>query len=249
MALIMALFACKKSNNPIENPAENKSVPPVDIVPGDEDSEEEQGEDDGSDNGDHEPEIALCLVKFTDDKYRDSIIAVNYGDCAMMRKRSPYVIEELVVGTNPYSVKLPNGYWVVDWRWDGGFIYPPYDVLLPYKWETLTHWDQKWELPDKTLSFNQYMETWGFVLRRVIDAYFSLNQDVMPYSDEENLLYIGSPVGYHYVSEKDIPSDEKDYYFGMVHAQDSLHPIYVQRLLEIINNGDFDRVYNKHKLQ
>ena len=76
----------------------------------------------GGSGGDDEPEMRMSLVKFTDDAYREYILATAFSDNARMRATSPPVAEELILGTIPYSVKLPNGYWVIDWRWESGQI-------------------------------------------------------------------------------------------------------------------------------
>lgn len=199
---------------------------------------------DNGDKGDFEPWMSMQLVKFTDDMYREYILAEHIGDNPVcMRGKTPPVVEELIVGTIPYSVKLPNGYWLIDWRWDS-FIYRPSNILLPYKWETLTHWSQTWDMPENPLAFDEYFEEVGGVTRRTIDTFLGINLNVSRYSEYGDLLY-NLPYGTRFMSDKDIPSAEREHYYECVHQQDSLHEIYTQRLIEIINNGDFEKVYNK----
>lgn len=201
-----------------------------------------------SDQGDVEPWMSMQLVKFTDDKYREYILAEHIGDGPVrMRGKTPPVVEELIVGTIPYSVKLPNGYWLIDWRWGNSFIYRPSNVLLSYKWETLTHWSQTWDMPENPLAFDEYFEEVGGVTRRTIDNFLGINLNISRYSEYGDLLYNRPPLvfGGGFMSDKDIPSAEREHYYECVHQQDSLHEIYTQRLIEIINNGDFEKVYNK----
>lgn len=193
-----------------------------------------------------EPWMSMQLVKFTDDKYREYILAEHIGDNPVcMRGKTPPVVEELIVGTIPYSVKLPNGYWLIDWRWDS-FIYRPSNILLPYKWETLTHWSQTWDMPEDPLAFDDYFEEVGGVVRRTIDNFLGINLTISRHSEYGDLLY-NCPwlFGRGFMSDKDIPSAEREHYYECVHLQDSLHDLYTRRLIEIINNGDFEKVYNK----
>lgn len=193
-----------------------------------------------------DPWMSMVLVKFTDNKYREYILAEHIGDSPVrMRSTTPPVVEELIVGTIPYSVKLPNGYWLIDWRWGGTFIYRPTNVLLPYKWETLTHWNQTWDMPENPLAFNEYFEDVRGVFRRSIDTFLGINLDVSRYSKYGSMLYdLPWVYGRGFISDKDIPTVEREHYYECVHQQDSLHEIYTQRLIEIINNGDFEKVYN-----
>jgi len=197
-----------------------------------------------SPGNDPEPYMSFLLVKFTDDKYRDYILAENIGS-VRMRGRVPTLAEELIVGTIPYSVKLPNGYWAVDWRWGNAFIYRPSNVLLHEKWETLTHWNQTWELPENIIPFDDYIADCGCVCRRTIDNHLSINLDVKRWSDLDFMLYELPWVWWQYNSVADIPANEKEVYMSEVLRQDSLHAVYIQRLTQIIESGDFQKVYNK----
>lgn len=193
--------------------------------------------------GMQEPTVSMMLVKFTDDKYREYILAEHIsGPDVQMRGSYPPVVEELIMGKIPYTVKLPNGYWLIDWRWGITFIYRPSNVLLPYKWETLTHWNQKWEMPTNPLSFHEYIESVGYVKRRTLDTYLGINMDSSRY---ECRLYL-QPYVYSagYVSEKDILTEERDWYFSTIHFEDSIQAIYTQRLIDVIDSGNFDKVYN-----
>ncbi len=196
--------------------------------------------------GDPEPYMSIGLVKFTDDTFREYILAEQIGDSPVgMRGKTPNVVEELIIGSIPYTVKLPNGFWLIDWRWGNAFIYRPSNVLLPYKWETLQHWNQTWDMPEKPLSFDEYFEEVGGVYRRTIDNYLGINLDESRYSQYGDMLYnIPWVSGRGFMSEKDIPAEERENYYECIHKQDSLHKIYVNRLIEIINKGDFDKVYN-----
>lgn len=197
--------------------------------------------------GGPEPSMCMMLVKFTDDNYREYILAEQIGDYPVqMRGTTPPVVEELIVGTIPYEKKLSNGYWLVNWRWGDTFIYKPSNVLLPYKWETLMHWNQTWDMPENPLSFSDCIAELGFVPRRSIDTNLGLNMDVSRYSEYGLMLY-DLPYVYAkgYMSEKDIPDEVRDVYFNYIHQQDSLHDVYTDRLIDIINNGSFDNVYKK----
>ncbi|MBO7457659.1 MAG: hypothetical protein J6T80_00180 [Paludibacteraceae bacterium] len=202
----------------------------------------------GGSGGDDEPEMRMSLVKFTNDIYREYILATAFSDNARMRATSPPVAEELILGTIPYSVKLPNGYWVIDWRWESGqIVYYWGNVLLPYKWDTFTHWYQTWELPDNPMPFEQYIAESGGVGRRDIDKILGVNLDIQNKTDHrwQQLYCLPRVYALHYVSMQDVPEEEKESYLNTIHEQDSLHTLYVQRLTEIINNGDFDKVYHK----
>lgn len=204
-------------------------------------------EDAGSHGNSEEPWMSMQLVKFTDEQFREYILAEQIGDGPVrMRGKTPPVVEELIVGTIPYSVKLPNGYWLIDWRWGNLFIYRPSNVLLSYKWETLTHWSQTWDMPENPLAFDEYFEEVGGVVRRTIDNFLGINLDVSRYSAYGDKLY-NRPwlFGRRFMSDKDIPSAEREHYYECVYQQDSLHDLYTRRLIEIINNGDFEKVYNK----
>lgn len=197
-----------------------------------------------NDNGD--PESFLLLVKFTDDKYREQIIAEHISDPVRMRGTTPPVIEELIVGTIPWAEKLSNGYWIADWRWGNSFIYPSTNVLLPDKWESLTHWTQTWPMPEKIIPFHDYIVEVGSARRRNIDKLLSLNNDVKSGTEEYFFLYSDPMVfGRGYMTKDDIEDFEKESYFTYVYQQDSLHAIYVQRLKDIITNDDFEKVYKR----
>lgn len=224
--------------DPPENSESSEASEDTEVPETTEDSEDT--EDPGTAS---EPENVLLVVKFTDDKYRNYILAENILTPVRMRGSVPPVVEELIVGTIPYSTKLSNGYWIVNWRWGTNFIYPPSNILLPDLWESLTHWNQTWEIPADPLPFNAYIADYGFVRRRIVDSLLSINEDVEKWSDMDYLLYESPGIWEQYVCEKDIPAQNKDRYFTIIHQQDSLHAIYVQRLIEITNNGDFKKVY------
>lgn len=203
--------------------------------------------DNQGDHGDSEPESVLLLVKFTNDDYREQIIAEKIADLPItMRGSKPPVVEELIVGTIPYTDKLPNGYWIVNWRWGDYFIYQPSNILLPDKWERLEHWNQTWEVPKSSIPFKEYIEDFGFIRRRKIDAYLSINTDIQRDSELAISLYSRSWIIEQYVSEKNIPDNVKEHYFSTVYQQDSLHALYVQRLTEITDNGDFEKLYKTY---
>lgn len=220
------LTSCEKP----ANPSEDNTVAPSDSI--------------NDKGGANEPDSPFELVKFTDDKYREYILAANQVTYACLLTSKPNVAEELIVGTIPCDIKLPNGYWVINWRWCPVMLWSDICVLLPYKWETLKHWNQTWNLPDTIMPFHQYIEDVGFTSRRVIDEYLSLNQDVKPFSHEESILY--KYYGGWYDSMNEISNDEdKDEYLKYIYLQDSLHIVYAQRLAEIINKGDFEKVINQ----
>ena len=195
--------------------------------------------------GEPDPEAFLFLVKFTDDKYREQIIAENIYNPVRMRGEIPPVVEELIVGTNPWANKLPNGYWIADWRWGNSFIYPSTNVLLSDKWESLTHWNQTWPMPEEIIPFHDYIVEVGGVNRRNIDTLLRVNTDVKRGSELDYMLYqvIGG-VG-NFKKDIDIPEDLKKEYYSIIRQQDSLHQIYVQRLIDITTNGDFEKVYKR----
>lgn len=224
IATLLVFVDCKKNGD--------------DIVP----------EENTSTCGDRDPEAWLTLVKFTNDKYRDQIIAYKGTDSATMNWRCTYppLIEELIVGTSPFTHQLPNGYWIMTWRWEDVYIYPTRNILLPYKWESFTHWSQKWPMPEDIVSFKDFIVEVGGVDRRTIDEHLSQNTNVKSGTEEYFFLY-DYPVVHsrNYIREDDISTDEKEWYFTYVHQQDSLHEIYVQRLIDITNKGDFEKVYKK----
>ena len=193
-----------------------------------------------------EPESYLFLVKFKDDKYREQIIAEKIYNPVRMRGTTPPVVEELIVETIPWVDKLPNGYWIANWRWGYSLLYPSTNVLLPDKWESMTHWTQTWPMPEEIVPFHDYIEEVGSVRRRDIDTLLTVNTNVKSGTEEYFFLY-GIPVVYgrRYTTKEDILDFEKDSYFTYVHQQDSLHEIYVQRLMDITTNGNFKKVYKK----
>ena len=190
------------------------------------------------------PHMGMQLIKFTDDQYSEYILAWSNNGVMKMRVGRAPVVEELVIGKNPYSVKLPNGYWVIDWKWGNNLVWPE-SALLPYKWETLTHWGQTWDVSDNILSPNVYRIDYAQVYRRTIDNQLSINQDIDRTTFEGAMLYdLPASWGQKYKREADIPDGAKEWYFEDIRRQDSLHAIYVQRLIRIVENGDFDKVYN-----
>ncbi len=192
-----------------------------------------------------EPYFSIDLVKFTDDKYSELILAEHRSTLVTMRGGTPPVVEELIVGKSPYTTKLSNGYWVVDWKWDSRLYYPPSTIMLPYKWETLMHWQQRWDMPDNTQPLNACIADYAGVYRLTIDNLLSVNTDINVNTPEWHELYLVPMVwAQNYLSEKDIREEEEETYYRHIHMQDSLHAIYVQRLIQIIDNGDFDKVYN-----
>ena len=251
---ILCVSCDKGEKDPISVEVENTDA--TENTDESENTEESENTDDsdGSDGSgttdesgdDNAPWNFMQIVKFTNDEYRNYILAEQIGDFpVMMRGKTPPVVEELIVGSIPYCVKLPNGYWLIDWRWGGVFIYRPSNVLLSDKWETLIHWDQTWVMPENPLAFDAYIVDVGGVFIRTIDTYLGINLEVSRFSAYGDMLYNRPWVfGRNYVSEKDIPINEKEHYYDCIHQQDSLQKIYTQRLIEIINSGNFDKVYN-----
>ena len=108
----------------------------------------------------------------------------------------------------------------------------------------MTHWNQTWPMPEEIIPFHDYIVEVGGVRRRNIDKLLSLNNDVKSGTEEYFFLY-SVPMVFErgYRTKDDILDFEKESYFTYVYQQDSLHAIYVQRLKDIIANGDFEKVY------
>ena len=197
---------------------------------------------------------SLRLVKFTDDRYSENILAERYRNqdlLALPGNGKSWVLEELLVGQSPYTVQLSNGYWIIDWKWSRGLALSESSFILPYKWETLTSWGQKWEMAGSLLPVQENIISSGDVYRRTIDNYFSINKDmdIRLGEGEGFMLYIAEYMqpmeGYTRLVEQTNSSESaKEKYYNAIHVEDSLHAIYVQRLIEIVENGDFDKVYN-----
>lgn len=225
--------ACEKTQTPDNNPTNNDSISTSDNL------------EDQSGDG-REPEMCLMLVKFTDDKYREHIIATKItSKTACMRSFRPPVVEELIVGSIPFADKLPNEYWITNWRWSVNFIYPPYDVLLPDKWVDMTHWaGQTWDVPENSPLYEEYIASRKYIRRRTIDDFLSIE---ITDKTEEAWLYGQPPYQEQYVYDKDIPEQTRTSYYDMIHMEDSLHLIYVQKLMDIVQKGDFEKLLELEK--
>lgn len=234
--LLLSLFSCSTGNSIVEPQNDNNTIisPIVDTTFND------IGKKDSINQGEaNEPEMALELVKFKDNKYREYILAEYITQSVTMRGDVPPLAEELIVGTIPYSIELPNGYWAIDWRWGLSFIYPPSNILLPYTWSSLKHWNDTWEKPHEYIKFNEYIEEIRFVDRRSIDEYSSI------YITDEREAYQHYSIPYiywKYTSISEIAEEDKKLYYNEVYRQDSLHSAYIEHLIDIINKGAFDSV-------
>lgn len=196
--------------------------------------------------GDHFPRMNIELVKFTDNKYRECIMGEQVpGLVRLPQHLGKPVAVDLLIGSQPYMVELPNGYWVKNWKWPVGLLNRSTTILLPYKWETITNWSQTWDIPDTILEYDQYIADFREIKRVDIDKFLALNTDVNRNSALYGILYLLPKCFDRYNSIEDIPEEEKDSYYMCIQEQDSLHAIYVQRLTDIINNGGFDELCAK----
>ena len=92
LATAFMFLACEKTQTPDNNPTNNDSINTSDNL------------EDQSGDG-REPEMCLMLVKFTDDKYREHIIATKItSKTACMRSFRPPVVEELTDDTELVAV-------------------------------------------------------------------------------------------------------------------------------------------------
>jgi hypothetical protein len=188
------------------------------------------------------PERCLEIVRFVNDEYRNCIIAETFDyKTARMRGSGnrPPLVEEFIIGSNPFSVQLPNGYWVIDWRWDTFFIYPPTNVLIKSPWEDLHGWYDTFDLASypHLFTFSDYIEDFGFIRRRDLD---SINNRIVKDKQEAQILY-DSEFAWSFGSRNckyltDLPMEDRESYLDFVKQQDSIHAYYVESLKEIVLN-------------
>ena len=140
--------------------------------------------------------------------------------------------EELHFGSSPY-IELPNGYYLVDWKW-GGMIYQPTIFLVDLRWEDVEYRNQIWEYEPNDVITNKFLKEWGSTSYKMIDQYLRTQP---PTSDAYEF-----PALWKVESLESLSSSNKAYFFKEVEKQDSLQQIYIGRLTAIIQQGDIDKV-------
>ena len=204
------------------------------------------GDTDLNGNGDTDPRMCIELVKFTDNKYRECILGEQIpGMIRLPQHLGKPVALDMLIGSQPFTIELPNGYWVKDWKWPVELLKRSTTAVLPYKWETLTSWSQTWDMPDTIWGYDQCIADYRYIKREDIDKYLSLNTDVKRDSFLYTTLYL-LPLSFDRCdSVKELPEEGKELYYKCIHEQDSLHTIYVQRLIDVTNKGGFEQITHK----
>lgn len=189
---------------------------------------------------DHQPfSMYMNVVKFTSPEYLNYVVVEKdyWGDEEHLCKIrfSGRACEELYIGSSPY-IALPNGYYVIDWKW-GDFIYPATNFLIDVKWSEVEDRQQKWEYPSIYFT-SHFIKEWGYVHYKSIDTYMNtISARNSDYSMPEWIEYSHATTTFQGMSDSAI---EK--YKEKVRYQDSLRDVYIERLSQIIQEGALSKV-------
>lgn len=211
------------------------------------------------------PVMGLQLVKFKSPEYVKYVAAESvtvewdtikgYPSDKLVGKKSAYKIrgaggtcQELFLGQSPY-IELIDNYYLVDWKW-GYFIYHPSNVLLDVVWTDVNDRQELWDLETSIVS-SDFIEEWGAVNRNNIDSYLQITPAPNDKHINVSTDHISPPwYGYfHTLTEvqESLTKEESfsvDDYMNEVKRQDSLQLVYVERLKQIIQNGEMEKIAN-----
>ena len=174
----------------------------------------------------------LRIIKFKSPEYADFVVVEKTfnGDSCHIRQVHNIIIE-VAIGSSPY-IALPDDYYAVDWKW-GQLIYPPTNFLIDVKWNEVTDSHQKWEYPSKYIT-SDIFKVWGYTAYKTIDSF--LNIEVANPYDYTRPDWVDEKLPFHHYS--DLPKAYK----AEVRREDSLQNVYVERLSQIINEGNMKKV-------
>lgn len=209
--------------------------------------------------------MGIQLVRFKSPEYIKYVVAEKvsvefdtikgYPSDMLVGTKSAYkirnmggVCQELFLGQYPY-IELADGYYLVDWKW-GDFIYKPSNVLIGIAWQDVQDRHEIWNLQTSVVS-SDFIIDWGSTTRLKIDKY--LQQTPSPKEDGYSVssdhirpYWYGT---YHSLTEiqDDLSHDtyySVDKYMSEVARQDSLQNVYIERLKQIIQDGNLKIVAN-----
>ena len=182
-----------------------------------------------------DPTMFLCIVKFTEPQYVDSVVVeeVTRDSCQIRKIGGFGTCTELCVGHSPY-IPLPNEYYLVDWKW-GYFFYMPYTFVINVNWLDVIDTKQKWECPKGQLNIS-FIKDLRCCYFKSIDEYFGESYGYRNYEIPSSLSW------YHSLS--DVPAEQLDNFLKQVAVQDSLQEVYKERISKIIEEGALDALNN-----
>ena len=202
----------------------------------------------------HAAEMYMRIVKIPSPENLQYVVAEMYpvsnDSNGFKIRNNGGVFQELYLGTNPY-IELSDDYYCVDWKW-GDFIYIPTNVLIDVLWMDVTNRQQYWSIETSLIAENFSPQN-GYISRRQIDSYLGTECSVLKdtnlnlsidYAEpwfirkfntlEEflNGVKVQNPSTYANIES----------YQSEVVRQDSLQIVYVERLKQIIKEGQLQKL-------
>lgn len=187
-------------------------------------------------------ESVMCLnvVKFSAPEFSDYVVVEkdyrgDYEDSCLLRPDNVSFID-LCIGSSPY-IALPQGYYVVDWKWSQ-LIYPPTTFLIDVKWNELKDRRQKWEYPPIYIT-SKFLKVWGCIPCSSIDYYLNIKTNPNEYKKPYWMDFGPYPQSFKH------PEYVLNIYMNEVRREDSLQNVSIERLSRIIEEGHLEKVSPK----
>lgn len=169
--------------------------------------------------------------------------------------------QEFFLGTSPY-IELTDNFYLVDWKW-GNFIYSPTNVLLDVKWKDVNNRLELWDLRTDLISdkADKFLKVWAITSRKKIDIHLRITptpvDSTLPdYGSRKNISpdYLIPWFAWEFNTISQLQNQHKKYkkdslinryfedYCREVERQDSLQTVYVERLKQIIQTGELEKI-------
>ena len=181
----------------------------------------------------------------------------KYGHMILRGDSSEYkicmaggVYEELFLGTNPY-IHLTDDYYLVDWKW-GNFLYEPSNVLLDVKWEDVMSRQQVWSI-ETPLIASRFPCQLKYLKRETIDKFLGIEPSSTIDTDLNLSIDYAEPwFIWKFNTQEEFLDGVKaqgplkyatiESYQAEVARQDSLQKVYVERLKQVIKEGQLQNL-------
>ena len=201
------------------------------------------------------PEMYMNIVKISSPENLQYVVAEKYpvsrDSNAYKIRNNGGVFGELYLGTNPY-IELADDYYCIDWKW-GNFIYiPTTTFLIDVKWENVTDRQQYWPLETPVIADNFTPQS-GYISRQQIDNYLGTKCSSLMDTDLNLSIDYAEPwfirkfnTQEEFLEGVEAQQPQKyatvESYQAEVNRQDSLQGVYVERLKQVIKDGQLQRL-------